>query len=295
MENLFVLEDPGCDLSMLEKMSEEGDIKAKVELARCYRDRYDATEEDMSKAIELLEFAAKKGDDNAMAELWITHLELGDNKTAIKWLKKMHNLHIKNHQKSPSLQTEFDLAVDMQFGFGVENNISEAKRILESLAKRGFNQAFYGLGLMYEEGPFRKNRPAAIKRYKKGSELHDTNCMRRIAEYYMESGEEYNPEEAYKIYHTLSKYKYGFADMQVKMAEYYTYELYGNDKADWEKAKRYLEAANSLGSYEAAVRLKAMTLAEEECIKANGSLENTPKEQKSYRLAAAMDAVLDIF
>lgn len=39
MENLFVLEDPGCDLSMLEKMSEEGDIKAKVELARCYRDR----------------------------------------------------------------------------------------------------------------------------------------------------------------------------------------------------------------------------------------------------------------
>ncbi len=39
MENLFILEDPGCDLSMLEKMSEEGDIKAKVELARCYRDR----------------------------------------------------------------------------------------------------------------------------------------------------------------------------------------------------------------------------------------------------------------
>ena len=68
-----------------------------------------------------------------------------------------------------------------------------------------------------------------------------------------------------------------------------------DSKADWEKAKRYLEAANSLGSYEAAVRLKAMTLAEEECIKANGSLENTPKEQKSYHLAAAMDAVLDIF
>ena len=100
MENLFVLEDPGCDLSMLEKMSEEGDIKAKVELARCYRDRYDATEEDMSKAIELLEFAAKKGDDNAMAELWITHLELGDNKTAIKWLKKMHNLHVKKWEKA---------------------------------------------------------------------------------------------------------------------------------------------------------------------------------------------------
>lgn len=291
MENLFTLEDPGCDFSMLQKMAEDGDIKAKVELARCYRDRFDATDDDLSKAIELLEFAAKKGDDNAMAELWMTYLDMGDDKTANKWLKKMHDLHVKNHQKSPSLQTEFDLAFDMKHGFGVEQNISEAKKILESLAKKDFGQAYYGLGLMYEDGPFRKNKPAAIRRYKKGAELYDLNCMMRMAEHYMESEEEYNPEEAYKIYHTLSKCKYGWPEAQIKMAEYYTYELYGNDKADWGKAKRYLEAACSLGSYEAAIRLKAMILAEEECIKANGSLENTPKEQKGYRLAAAMSAV----
>ena len=141
MENLFTLEDPGCDFSMLQKMAEDGDIKAKVELARCYRDRFDATDDDLSKAIELLEFAAKKGDDNAMAELWMTYLDMGDDKTANKWLKKMHDLHVKNHQKSPSLQTEFDLAFDMKHGFGVEQNISEAKKILESLAKKDYHLA----------------------------------------------------------------------------------------------------------------------------------------------------------
>lgn len=80
-----------------------------------------------------------------------------------------------------------------------------------------------------------------------------------------------------------------------KEAEYYTYELYGNDKADWEKAKRYLEAASSLGSHDATIFLKALTLAEEECIKVNGSLENTPKEQKGYRLAAAMETIRNEF
>ena len=295
MKNLFTLEDPGCDFSILQKMAEEGDIKAKVELATCYRDRFDATDDDLSKAIELLEYAAKKGDDNAMAELWMTYLNLGDDKTANKWIKKMHDLHVKNHQKSPSLQTEFNLAFDMQFGFGVEQNISETKRIFESLAKRGFGEAFCGLGLMYEDGPFRKNKSAAIRRYKKGAELYDPNCMMRMAEHYMESGEDYNPEEAYRLYHTLSKYKYGWPEAQVKMAEYYTYELYGNDKADWEKAKRYLEAASSLGSHDAAIFLKALTLAEEECIKVNGSLENTPKEQKGYRLAAAMETLRNEF
>ena len=292
MENLFIHEAPGCDISKLETMVSEDDIKAYAILARCYLDKVGATYEDFLRGEQLLEQGASKGDDNAMAELLMIHQSRGDVKAAKQWTKKIHALHVKNHQKSPTLQTEYDLAFDLQFGFGVVPDLREAKRQFESLARRGFGQAYYSLGIIYENGDLgRKHRPAAMRRYMKGAALQDPNCMLRVADYYMEFGEHYNPIEAYRLYRMLSTIKYGIPEAQVKMAEYYIYELHGNEQADWEKAKQYLVAAESLGSYEAAILLKALLKVEHDSIEKHGSLEATPKTERYYRLSSAIHAV----
>lgn len=289
MENLFIHEAPGCDISKLEAMVAEGDIKAYAILARCYLDKAGATYEDFLQGKQLLEQGAAKGDDNAMAELLMIHQRSGDMKAAKQWIQKIHNLHVKTHKKSPTLQSEYDLAFDLQFGWGVVPDLREAKRQFESLARRGFGQAYYSLGIIFENGDLgRKHRPAAMRRYMKGAALQDPNCMMRVADYYMESGEHYNPVEAYRLYRILSTIKYGMPEAQVKMAEYYIYEQHGNEKADWEKAKQYLVAAESLGSYDAAVLLKALRKVECDIIEKYGSLEDTPKAERFYRLLGAI-------
>lgn len=292
MENQFIHEAPGCNKSMLETMVAEGDVNAYANLARCYLDKVEASYEEFLQGKELLEQGAAKGDDNAMVELWNMCLRRNDSKRAEDWAKKIHSLHVKNHQEAPTLQTEFDLTFDLQFGLGVKADLREAKCRYESLARRGFGMAYYALGLMYEDGTLgRRHRPAAMRRYRAGATLHDPNCMLRLADYYMELGDEHNPVEAYRIYRLLSTIKYGMPAAQVRMAEYYIYELYGNEKADWEKAKQYLVAAESLGSYDANIMLKALLMAERHCIEQNGSLEATPKEQRSYNLVGALSAV----
>ena len=290
MENLFIHDAPGCHKSMLEAMVAEGDIKAYSYLARCYLDKLEASYEEFLQAKELLEQGAAKGDDNSMVELW--NMCLNDSKRAEDWATKIHSLHVKNHKEAPTLQTEFDLTFDIQFGLGVKADIREAKCRYESLSHRGFGMAYYALGLMYEDGSLgRRNRPAAMRRYQAGSALHDPNCMLRLADHYMKPGAEHNPIEAYRLYRILSTIKYGMRAAQFRMAEYYIYELYGNEKADWEKAKQYLVAAESLGSYDATIMLKALLMAERHCIEQNGSLEATPKEQRSYNLVGALSAV----
>ena len=215
-----------------------------------------------------------------------------DKKNAEKWAIKMHALHVKKQSKKPTMQGEFDLAFDQQYGFGVEQDIQEAKKKFESLAKRGFNQAYYALGLMFESGSgYRKNRSAAIRRYKKGAELFEPNCMMALANYYMESGDHYNPIEAYRLYSIVSRYKYGWAEAQYKMADYYIYGMYGNEKEDLEMAKQYLIAADSLGNLDAAILLNAIQYAEKECIRICGSLAATPKNQLHMRIAAAIHII----
>ena len=292
MENLFIHEAPGCDKAMLETMVAEGDFRAYAELARCYLKKVFPSYEEFLEGKKLLEQGAAKGDDNAMAELWdMCH---HDKKRAQQWGRKIHALHVKNHEAAPSLQTEFDLAVDYEFGWGVVPDLREAKRRYESLARRGFGMAYYALGLFYEDGRLgRRHLPAAMRRYQSGAALHDPNCMLRMAKHYMEPGEEHNPVEAYRLYRMLSTLKYGHPIAQVKMAEYYIFELYGNEKADWEKAKQYLAAAESLGSYDAQVMLKALLLTEQECIKMCGSVEATTKEQRNARFAGAVRVVED--
>ena len=289
MENLFIHAAPGCDRSMLEAMVAAGDDRAYVPLANCYLNKVDATFEEFLKGKELLRQGAQKGDDNAMARLWAMSKNEED---ILYWARKIHKLHVKNHQECPSLQTEFDLAADLEFGWGVMADLREAKHRYESLARRGFGMAYFALGVIYEDGRLgRRHRSAAMRRFREGAALHDPNCMIRMANYYMKSGEEYNPVEAYRLYRMLSTIKYGFPIAQVKMAEYYIYELYGNEKADWAKAKQYLAAAESLGSYDAHSLLKALLMAEQECIEQYGSLESTPKEQRYYHLVAALNAL----
>ena len=286
MEDLFTLDAPGVNFDMLKKMSDEGDLDATVMLARCYPMKTLRTGEDgVGIAMELLQEAITKGSSEAILVLADFHYTLLEWDNVKEYYVKLHERHIKDHEQTPSLQTEYDLASDLLGGYGVEQDVAKAKEQMRSLADRGFAKAYLDIAKMYE-GFYgcRRNRKSAIKAYKKGVELGDPECIKELSKVYECSDYDGYPLsqeqelELFELYKKLCQYKYGWAGKaQFKMGEYYLNGKFV--EADWAMAKSYFAAAATFEDIGTVVYLNAMQIVEKEFSEKYGSITSCPKDE----------------
>ncbi|MFK5937532.1 MAG: tetratricopeptide repeat protein [Sulfurimonas sp.] len=73
--------------TLLQKASDNGDVNAKYNLALMYY-RGDGTKQDIPKSLELLEVAAKQGNEKALQNIGRVYMQIIKFDKAIYWLEK---------------------------------------------------------------------------------------------------------------------------------------------------------------------------------------------------------------
>ncbi|KAI4384146.1 hypothetical protein MLD38_002334 [Melastoma candidum] len=110
---------------------------------------------DKVKAVEMYERAALLGDASAMCNLGISFLQEPKRpQEAVKWLAMA--------SKSGNMRAQYQLALCLHRGCGLDRNLGEAARWYLKAAEGGYIRAMYNVALCYSFGEgFRQNRHRA--------------------------------------------------------------------------------------------------------------------------------------
>ena len=263
------------NLASIQKEADNGNLKAIARLGRFYLNGSPDVNPNSKLGLNLLKKAASKGIDDAYIDLIIYHTLENKPRKAIEFGQKLYELHKSNHSKNPSMQSEFDLATDEEYGWGVEQNFAKAIKTYKKLHKKGFKLATFVLGLKYRDGiGVRKNSRTALNYIKIATEDNSPYAYRELA--LMQSGS----TAAFKAWEIAASDSLGDEFAIYKYAEHY---IFGKAvDRDWNIAEKLLENAKSLGSFDAEYLLNALSDTKKHMIKELGYFDANDNKAMLY-------------
>ena len=155
---------------------------SKRELAYLYLDGYGVPQPDVKKAVELLTQATEANDTYALVSLGDIYAE-GEEPIA-QDLVKAFNLYEKA-AKLGSMDGQYSLAYHYYRGKGVEQNLKTAFEWYQKAAEQGSSGAQVQVGYMYDMGEgVEKDLKQAFEWYTKAAAQNDPDGLHNLAEMY---------------------------------------------------------------------------------------------------------------
>lgn len=247
-------------------MANAGDAKAYQTMGQCYETGTSLIFPDIDKAIEYYSKGAQLGSDDNMVSLGMLYCKLGKNEEAQKWFSKMHKLHLNRHAKNPSMQTEFDLAVDQSHGYGCKQDIETSSKTIEKLASKGCPIALLAIALEYRDGVNRrKNKAAYVKRLMQAAKLGNGYSCTLVSLIFINNAFNFKFAADQAFHWACKALELAPMDAQAQTVLGKCYLNGWGTEQDIKQALAVLVSAASLGDVDAEILSVAILKAKERC------------------------------